>query len=383
MARKKKKPKKNQSRQANRQGPQTPASSIGTDSAVSPPIGSPAGFELTSFPQTSTTDPSPDQNIPLVPPVQNQPPPSQHVQYQQPPQQPVAEETTISQPRASSLASAEAYRQATRPMSQGRFTSRLSEPNRRRLQAAHRLPDFEEMEEGTRRQHATAAPGGSAASDSGENSISRALTLGTGAIPYYGAYGGQHQQEQLGQLHQQPPQYQLAHYQQQQSQPQTPQIQMPMQQQQQGQSASNPSLSYVQFAPLDDSPAISALTPSSYTGPQLSDTFVPTDISSVESGGDTLQTSNTSLSILEGSRTFDEISIGSLGTAPSDEGKSFDNSSVQAPFSDQVKTLDALLTSPDRGFGPLGKTAASQLSPEEEDDYLDSELQIDTFMLIS
>lgn len=48
--------------------------------------------------------------------------------------------------------------------------------------------------------------------------------------------------------------------------------------------------------------------------------------------------------------------------------------SIQAPFSDQVKTLDALLTSPDRGLGPLAHTVVSP-SEEMEDDYLDVELK--------
>ena len=49
-----------------------------------------------------------------------------------------------------------------------------------------------------------------------------------------------------------------------------------------------------------------------------------------------------------------------------------DTSSVKEPFTDQVDSLNRLLTSPDRGLGPLAQT---NLSPDVEDDFLDAEMK--------
>jgi hypothetical protein len=69
-------------------------------------------------------------------------------------------------------------------------------------------------------------------------------------------------------------------------------------------------------------------------------------------------------------RQPDEYSLDSSdhGSVHSTEG------SVLEPFKDQIQYLDTLLTSPDRGLGPLARTELKR-SPEEEDDYLDIEMQ--------
>ena len=380
------------------QNPETPASSTGADAAVSPTIGSPAGFELTSFTRPLSTEASSDQYLPLSSPSSTVPPLLPEPQGQSQVSQNVS---TATQPRSSSEASAAAYRRATRPHTQGRFSSRLSEPNRRRLQAAHKLPDFEAMEEMRQQNDPSSAvpdPGFPAPSDFDfeGREVSRAQTVGPGTNPYASYSGLQHQQPQY-QLQQplvpqqsavnpspprvhfapsaimstlQQPQYQLPH-----QQPQFSDNRPQQQQHLPSRLAANPAPPYVQLAQPDNSPALSALTPSSYAGPRLSDSFGANDVSSTDSGGQQQQQNTTasSSSLLEGNRTFDEISFASVDTAPSDEPSV--EGSVQAPFSDQVKTLNALLTSPDRGLGPLGRTSASNLSPEEEDDYLGSELK--------
>ena len=56
-----------------------------------------------------------------------------------------------------------------------------------------------------------------------------------------------------------------------------------------------------------------------------------------------------------------------------DSASESDTNSVKEPFTDQVDSLNRLLTSADRGLGPLGMTM--NVSSEIEDDDLDAEVQ--------
>jgi hypothetical protein len=137
----------------------------------------------------------------------------------------------------------------------------------------------------------------------------------------------------------------------------------------------------VRIPPIVLSPGFSQISPWSYENPSLLDSSFSPGMSpfTTPTGGQwqSLATARRQQEQQQqhqqkhGSRdrtTFDEESVGSLGS------QSSDGSSVKAPFSDQVKSLDALLTTPDP-LGALGKTPLAYFNPEEEDDYLGSEMK--------
>ena len=75
--------------------------------------------------------------------------------------------------------------------------------------------------------------------------------------------------------------------------------------------------------------------------------------------------------VLYGRGPSDEYS---LNSSDHNSIQSAESGSVQEPFKDQIHFLNTLLMSPDRVLGPLAQTELNR-SPEEEDDYLDVEMQ--------
>jgi hypothetical protein len=137
----------------------------------------------------------------------------------------------------------------------------------------------------------------------------------------------------------------------------------------------------VRIPPIVGSPGFSQISPWSYENPSLLDSSFSPGMSpfTTPTGGQwqslatapRQQEQQQQHQQKHGSRDrtpFDEESVGSLGS------QSSDGSSVKAPFSDQVKSLDALLTTPDP-LGALGRTPLTYFNPEEEDDYLGSEMK--------